>query len=329
MPTEAAPRLVLYRGVWCVYYQRRRYTTHALTRAGAEQGLADFIAGLSRPQAAPGDTVAQVLTNYLANRRERAKPGAERLSWAHKPLTRLIGSRHAGALTEPDFVAYAAARQADGVAPSTTRTELQALRAALRWHLGDRAPKVAMPDRPDARDRWLTRAEAERLLAACERRHLRLFVLLGLHTAARAGAILALTWDRVDLERRRIDYREPGRTATRKRRVPVPINDVLLPELVAAKARAETAHVIEWAGGSVGRVNHGLRDTAARAGVPGVTPHVLRHTAATWMAQAGVPLWQVAGFLGHSDARMVADTYAHHSPEHLEEGARALAGKTQ
>src|SRR5690606_22323449 len=61
----------------------------------------------------------------------------------------------------------------------------------------------------------------------------------------------------------------------------------------------------------------GVSATAARVGfTPGeVTPYTLRHTAATWMAQVGVPLWEIAGHLGHQDTRMVEKHYAHHDPE--------------
>ena len=34
---------------------------------------------------------------------------------------------------------------------------------------------------------------------------------------------------------------------------------------------------------------------------PGVTPHILRHTAAAWMAMAGVPMAVIARLLGHTD----------------------------
>ncbi len=324
MPAADAPRLVRYRDTWAVYYQRRRISTGSTERAAADQFLADFKAALAAPKAKPGELAADLLAAYLANRKDRNKPGAERLEWAHKPLVRHLGTRDPAYLTEPDFHAYTKKRLADGVAESTVRTELQALRAAMRWRLGGTAPRVDMPSRPVPRDRWLTRDEADKLLSSCERRHIRMFIMLGLHTAARSAAILGLTWDRVDLTQRRIDYREPGARATRKRRVPVPINDDLLPELVTAKERAETDYVIEWAGGRVESVKRGLAYTAARAGVPGVTPHVLRHTAATWMLQAGIPPWQVAGMLGHSDTRMVTETYGHHSPDHLRDAAASL-----
>jgi integrase len=44
------------------------------------------------------------------------------------------------------------------------------------------------------------------------------------------------------------------------------------------------------------------------------------------MAQGGVPLWQVAGYLGHSVAR-TTELYAHHHPDHLGDAKRALEGR--
>ena len=319
---STAPRLVLYRGTWAVYDKRRRISTGSASRPEAERFLADYVAAASRPKHG-ADTVTAVLAAYLATRRG---PGRERLAWAHKRLGAAMGNKPAERLTEADARAYADSRAADGVTEGTTRTELQALRAALKWRYDLAAPKIPLPRKSEPRDRWLTRAEADRLLAACERPHIRLVILMGLHTAARIGAILSLTWDRVDLERRRIDYREPGAVRSRKRRVAVPINDVLLPELAAAKERATCQSVVEFAGKRVARVKNGIGATARRAKVSGVTPHVFRHTAATWMAQDGVPLWQIAGMLGHSDAVMVSQVYSHHHPDHMADAAKSLAG---
>ena len=66
-----------------------------------------------------------------------------------------------------------------------------------------------------------------------------------------------------------------------------------------------------------------FRNAVARAGLPGITPHVLRHTAATWMAQRAVPLEKIAGWLGNSAATMER-VYAHHSPDHMAEASAAL-----
>jgi integrase len=59
-----------------------------------------------------------------------------------------------------------------------------------------------------------------------------------------------------------------------------------------------------------------------RAGLKDVTPHTLRHTAATWKAQSRVPLWEAAGFLGMS-RETLEKVYGHHDPDHLRAAAEA------
>jgi integrase len=83
------------------------------------------------------------------------------------------------------------------------------------------------------------------------------------------------------------------------------------------------AHFVEWHGKPVQSVKTGFRRAALLAGLDGVTPHTLRHTAATWLMQAGVPIWEAAGFLGLSP-EMIARVYGHHSPAHLQDAARKI-----
>lgn len=51
-----------------------------------------------------------------------------------------------------------------------------------------------------------------------------------------------------------------------------------------------------------------------------VTPHILRHTRATWMMQNGIDPWQAAGYLGMS-LKMLEDRYGHHHPDWQKEAA--------
>lgn len=51
-----------------------------------------------------------------------------------------------------------------------------------------------------------------------------------------------------------------------------------------------------------------------------VTPHILRHTRATWMMQQGIDLWEAAGALGMS-VKMLEDTYGHHHPDFQKKAA--------
>lgn len=328
MPADSRPRLcrIAGRDTWHIYDRRRRISTGCTDRSEAEQVLAAYLKEAAKPQLRIV-SIAAILDLYLADRRERNIPGLARLEYAHKPLARLIGHKPPAAITEAECKLYQAARHKEGVSDATVRTEMQALRAALKWADGQgvitEAPRITMPRRPDARIRWLTRAEADRLEAACDAPHVKLFVTIGLNTGARSGAILALTWDRVDLDHRLIDFRVPAEIRTRKRKVPVPINDRLHAVLTEAKRFATTDHVIEWAGGPIDRIKHGFRNAVRRAGLRGITPHVLRHTVVTWQLQAGVPVWEVAQFVGMTPD-MVQNVYGHYHPEHGRRAAAAL-----
>jgi integrase len=133
------------------------------------------------------------------------------------------------------------------------------------------------PNRRPPRDRWLTREEADLLLT---------FLALALYTAAWAGAVRGLTWDRVDLTSGLIDL---GQVAAGKGRAVVPIAERLRPFLTAARQAATCEFVIEHGGCPVASVKTGTRAAARRAGLAGVTPHVLRHTAATWWYRPASP----------------------------------------
>src|SRR5690606_15044466 len=123
---------------------------------------------------------------------------------------------------------------------------------------------------------------------------LTVFLELAIGTAARKEALLSLTWAQVDLERRRINL---GLVDRGKGRAIISINDRLLPVLQTAQAMARTPYVIEYADRRVHSVRTSLAKAAKEAGVPWVTPHVLRHTAAVWMAEAGVSMPEIAQFM--------------------------------
>jgi integrase len=133
-----------------------------------------------------------------------------------------FGSRPADAISEELCLAYIEQRRADGVIGGTIRVELSKLPASLRWAekkaLIAKAPFVWMPAASSPRDVRLTREQATRFLAACTAPHIRLFVLLALTTGARREALLDLTWDRVDFDRRRINLKDPTRPRTAKGR---------------------------------------------------------------------------------------------------------------
>jgi integrase len=162
-------------------------------------------------------------------------------------------------------------------------------------------------------------------------RHLARFILIGLYTGTRAGAIATASPYRregssfVDLEEG-IFYRLAiGRRATKKRQPTVPIPPRLLAHLRSWKAKEIACeHFVEWNGRPVQSVKTAFETAVRLAKLSGrVTPHTLRHTAATWLMRAGVDKWEAAGFLGMS-VEMLDRVYGHHHPDHLRTAAHFI-----
>jgi integrase len=325
-PRLDAPNYRLFRranGWWYVgWTENRRSHRKALRTRNGDEARRLFARFLEDP-IPDAPTIADILDGYLADRRPVVADPV-RLDELAKPLRRFFGPLLPDQASRAATRAYTCERK---VAPGTLRRELGGLRAALRWAAREgwilSPPHIELPAPPAPRERWLTREEASRLLNACGSPHLRLFVLLALHTGARSGAILELTWDRVDLEAGRIDF---GTGRGKKRRAVVPVTATLAAELDTARQLGTCDRVIEYGGKPVASVKKAFGRATIRAGLEGVTPHVLRHTAATWAALAGVPLAKIARMLGQQEST-TERVYAKHTPDYLREVADALEGK--
>jgi integrase len=71
-------------------------------------------------------------------------------------------------------------------------------------------------------------------------------------------------------------------------------------------------------------IKKGFAGACERAGITGATPHILRHTAASWMAEAAVDMFRISRFLGHSDTKVTERRYAKLHPDFLADAAEAL-----
>jgi hypothetical protein len=80
------------------------------------------------------------------------------------------------------------------------------------------------------------------------------------------------------------------------------------------------SHFVEWNGKPVASIKTGFASGVRLAQLDvttgNVTPHTLRHTAATWLMQRRAPMWEAAGFLGMSE-KTLRDTYGHHHPDYM------------
>ncbi|MDP2621449.1 MAG: tyrosine-type recombinase/integrase [Hyphomicrobiales bacterium] len=345
---------------WIILHRGRHIATGCLEREveGADRALHDYIARSYAPsrRAASADAiaVADVLSLYVDEALPRVSDPDKLLARIER-LNRFWQNRRLGEVTGATCREYAEWRGAR----AASRRELEDLRAAIKYHAKEGLHReiimVSLPEKGQPRDRWLTRAEAADLLWICWRyrevqtlhrgpmkgervqtgkyplRHLAKFILIGIYTGTRAGAIAAASpapaegrsW--VDLDRGVFYRLAIGRKATRKRQPPVRLPDRLLAHMRRwARMAPAQGHFVEWRGKPVRSVKTGFGSAVDLAGLEGrVSPHTLRHTAATWLMQAGASLWEAAGFLGMSE-KVLRDVYGHHHPDFQREAADAL-----
>jgi integrase len=319
--------------VWTDAGRSRERSTGTANREQAEIALAEFIRKRTR-RIGPRDPSEVLVTDVLADYAEEHGPATAapwRVAYAVEVLAAFWEGRAVTSVTRETCRAYGGAR---GRSVGTVRRELGVLRAAINHAYREgrvtRAIAVQLPERPEPKDRWLTRSEAAALLRAAYqepkvRLYLPLFILMGIYTGQRKEALLSLRWAQVDLDGARINFNPPGRRQTKKHRPLVPIAPRLLPHLRRACLRGtELGYVINRDGNRLGDVKKGFAAACARAGLTGVSPHTLRHTAATWMMQQGVPMWEAAGFLGMT-RETLEKVYGHHHPDYLKNAARAFS----
>ncbi len=309
-------RLKLYRGWWYAVWRNGGKTCRRALRTQDRDAAARALADYQKAIAAPTDTVAAIYAAYLKEK------GTDRATWAWGRLKPAFGHLRPDQVTAALCREYADARRTAKAGDGTIHTELTFLRAALRWH--DRATPavVKLPSKPPPKEHHLTRDQYAALADAATTPHINLFITLALGTAGRMAAILELTWDRVDFERGIIRL---GTGEQRKKgRASVPMTDRARAALLEAAKRRTTEYVVEYGGSRVLKVRKAFAAAAVAAGVPWCTPHVLRHTAAVWMAEAGVPMPEIAQYLGHTDDRITQRVYARFSPQHLRKAAGAL-----
>lgn len=304
----------------------KRVSARTADKVEAEKFKAAVDAQLAKPPVQEQQTVSELLDHYLKDRKGNVS-SYDTLKFSVAKLKPYFGAAQPRHLTQMMANGYIKQKRKAGQSDGTTRRELGVLRAALEYGRRNNwfqvAPHIPMPPMPESRERWLSREEAGKLLAACKSPHIKTYVALGLYTGARRGAILDLTWDRVDLKNGHITFKMPGRPTSKKRRGIVPMNATLRAVLEDAAILRTCDYVVEFRGGQVGNIKHAFHDACKAAGLEGVTPHVLRHTCATWLIQAGVSFSETADFLCDSEA-MIRKVYRHHSPEWLRGAANAL-----
>ena len=82
-------------------------------------------------------------------------------------------------------------------------------------------------------------------------------------------------------------------------------------------------YILEYNGSPIKNIRKAIESAAQRSGIP-CSPHVFRHTAGVWMAEADVAMPKISQYLGHTTTKVTEATYARFSPSFMKDAADAL-----
>ncbi len=270
---------------------------------------------------------ASTLRNDASRRKNHLEP-----RWAKVPI---------GAITRQDVKAWAASMRRDGLGPESVRRCVHLLSASLKAAVDHEivetnvAAALKLPGGGQSLERFLTHAEYETLRDNLPTTEDQLVADFLIHTGLRWGEMAGLHWHRVDLARgvlRVVETYDEGAGVVKgypkgKRARDVPLTEALVETLTArqesAAAECGVPHAFgQCRSGLVLTTEEGrpLRNSnwsyrvwtkaVEASGLGPVRIHDCRHTYASWLLQAGMPLAEVGQLLGHMDPK-TTQRYAH------------------
>lgn len=262
---------------------------------------------------------------YLSETGQKASSKSDQvhLKW----LDRFLGSLYLDEIDRALLDQIRGAKLQEGVKPSTANRTLEVVRAVLNkavsdWEWLDKAPRIRMQAEPDRRIRWLTRDESETLLAELPP-HLAAMARFALETGLRRAKVTGLLWSQVDLDQRQAWIHADQAKA--RKPISVPLSLVAVAVIQQQLGKHQT-HVFSYQGKPVIQTStKAWRAALARAGIENFRWHDLRHTWASWHAQAGTPL-HVLQELGAWQCVEMVRRYAHLSGGHLAEYVDRMSG---
>jgi integrase len=293
-------------------------------------------------------TVSDLVTRYLAHYGLNHR--AASIVFANGRLAhirRLLGSTVLPDLTEDAIRSYIRTRLDEGTAGRTVNMELGELSRAIGKPWSLLWPKVRkLEERKDV-GKALSPEEESRLLAAVfshsspnRSQTLGTFVRVALLTGMRSGEITGLTWGQVDFLRRVVTVGRAKTASGTGRQIPMSFQ---LFEVLTAHAEWFTErfgdtrpefHLFPFGKPTPSDPTRSITDITGaweglrkRAGVR-CRLHDLRHTAATKLAEAGVPESTMLALMGHM-SRAMMERYSHIRMAAKREAVEAMSIKPQ
>ena len=257
----------------------------------------------------------------------------------------VLGTRLVSSIRRADCRELVAKCRAKGLAVATVRGMARTLSVVLASAVEDELlpanPALRLGkylrrgDEPETEPDSFSREEAERLVAVAAEcfPEWHPWVLTGLRTGLRAGELLGLQWGDVDWrgrylevtrsivrgqqttpknhQRRRVDLSPQLRTVLRRWRAVQSAESI-------KRGAGQPLWIFPSASGTPldeSKVRKAFRQILDRAGLHRRGPHQMRHTFASLLLQAGVPVTYVSRQLGHRDSAITLRVYAHWLPE--------------
>jgi integrase len=317
----------------------------------AQRKLADYINGKYQPPTGLGPNllIDEVVAAYLTGHADDS-PSRDFLVATAKPILKWWSGKRIAEVNKTNCKAYVKWRTSQDrrqhpnskkprvkVSDQTARHDLKTLRQALNWYKSEHdaqmiVPTVTLPKKAAVRrDYWLTRSEVARRLRLArshgQTRHICRMLLIGVYSGTRPGAILGLRWipsplsGWIDLASGTLHRSGSAERETNKRKPPARVHARLLPHLRRwhrLDSKNNITHVVHYLGKGIQKLRRGWASVGGRND----GPHICRHTAATWLMQAGVDLYEAAGYLGMTPDTLW-ETYGHHHPDYQEAASTA------
>ena len=315
---------IYYLHYWC---SENKYTKKVSlgtsSREEAQQEAAYFIANIKDRDFGDMLTVREVIDFYIRDNLEAdpkiSQRNREIYAGRVRYVSSVLGDVAAETLDQSHINRFCKVK--DNVTSGTQRTYLAQMLAALnhakRKGRIKNVPDLKLPEHNPPAQRWLNESEIEKIrqagrsmrnnpLKPCRAE---VFFEIALYTGQRKTAITSLTWDRVDLEKKLIDFRY-RKVQTTKRSGMVPMHPKLhefLTRLLPFKTNAYVCY-------NDGDIRTTFDTMINKSRVERATPKTMRHTTASIMMSNSVSAEIIAKIIGNTP-QMVIKVYGHLDPK--------------
>jgi integrase len=294
----------------------------------------DIIAGRHFPQKPKGHTLSELLVRInhdclptLAPSTQRTQ--RQRLAFWHQRL----GHKYLADITKADVATvkeeFARRGRASGTIHHYIGTLSRALTIAIReydWLDHNVVSTITRPPKSPGKTRYLTDDERSRLLTECQRSknpHLYDLVVVALYTGLRRGSLFSLRCQDVDSTKKILTVPH----MKNKTHLILPLLGEayeILTRRCTGRAGAEYIFPEKRNGRQGGCYRRAFEEALKRADIPDASFHTLRHSSASYLIQAGIPLYVVSQILAHKSITMT-QRYTHLHTDQLRDALEVLA----